>query len=194
MWTSFVGFMGSGKSTLTRLLQDSTRRPVVSLDDEVERRVGLSIPEIFQTRGEPRFREHELEALTGLDPERSLVVDTGGGIVHTPAACALLRQRGVVLWLDVSWDVLRRRLKAGDSGQRPLVERLGWSGLEALFRQRRPLYAAVADFRLRGDDGAPRDLARTAMLRSLLWERRNESRGPARNDSPDTEQNNEGRR
>lgn len=182
MWTSFVGFMGSGKSTLTRLLQDSTRRPVVSLDAEVERREGLSIPEIFQNRGEPRFREHEYEALEGLDPERNLVVDTGGGIVETPAACVLLRQRGVVLWLDVSWDLLRRRLKDEDPGQRPLVERLGWSGLEELFRQRRRLYAAVADFRLRGDDGDPRDLARTAMLRSLLWERRNESRGTGRNE------------
>jgi shikimate kinase len=181
MWTSFVGFMGSGKSTLTRLLHDSTGRPVVSLDDEVERRVGLSIPEIFQNQGEPRFREHEREALEGLDPVRNLVVDTGGGIVQTTEACDLLRQRGVVLWLDVSWDVLRRRLKEEDPGQRPLVGRLGWSGLEELFRQRRRLYAAVADFRLRGDDKNPRDLASTAMLRSLLWERRNESRGSFRN-------------
>ena len=176
MWTSFVGFMGSGKSTLTRLLHDSTRRPVVSLDDEVERRAGASIPEIFRTSGEAAFREMEAAVLADLDPDRSLVVDTGGGIVQTPAACDLLRERGVVLWLDVSWDVLRQRLKREEPGRRPLVERLGWSGLEELFRRRRPLYAAVADFRLRGDDPDPEPLARRAMLRSLLWERRRDSR------------------
>jgi shikimate kinase len=176
MWTSFVGFMGSGKSTLTRLLHESTRRPVVSLDDEVERRAGATIPEIFRTRGETVFRELEVEALAALDPARSLVVDTGGGIVQTPAACDLLRGRGVVLWLDVSWDVLRQRLKREDPAGRPLIGRLGWSGLEELFRRRRALYAAVADFRLRGDAPDPDQLARRAMLRSLLWERRRDSR------------------
>lgn len=178
MWTSFIGFMGSGKSTLTRLLHESTRRPVVSLDDEVERRTGATIPEIFRTRGEPAFRELEFEALAGLDPDRNLVVDTGGGIVQTPGACELLRARGVVLWLDVSWDAVRDRLKRDEPGSRPLVERLGWAGLEELFRRRRPRYAAVADFRLRGDDPDPVALARRAMLRSLLFERRLDSRGP----------------
>jgi shikimate kinase len=177
MWTSFIGFMGSGKSTLTRILHESTSRPVVSLDDEVERRSGTTVGDIFRTRGEPAFRELEHAALAALDPARNLVVDTGGGIVETPAACALLRERGVVLWLDVSWDRIRERLKRAEPGQRPLVDRLGWAGLEELFRRRRPRYAAVADFRLRGDDPDPDAVARRAMLRSLLFERRLDPRG-----------------
>jgi shikimate kinase len=126
MWTSLIGFMGSGKSTLTRRLQVSTRRPLVSLDDEVVGRAGKDIPAIFQDGGEASFRAHELEALKSLDPDRNLVVDTGGGIVHTPEACALLQTRGVVLWLDVPWDVLLRRLRQADPDSRP--SSAGWAG------------------------------------------------------------------
>ncbi|MFO7609830.1 MAG: shikimate kinase [Candidatus Krumholzibacteriia bacterium] len=176
MWTSFVGFMGCGKSTVTRLLQAATSRPLVATDDLVVDRAGLPIAGIFARDGEPAFRRLELEVLTGLDPERSLVVDTGGGVVENPAAVALLRSRGVVIWIDAHWEILRHRLQAQDDGTRPLVARLGWSGLEALHRRRRRLYAAAADFRLRSGESTAEDVARTAMLRSLLWERRREEK------------------
>lgn len=177
MWTSFVGFMGCGKSTVTRLLQAATSRPLVSSDDLVVERAGRPIAEIFAQDGEAAFRRLELEVLRELDPVRSLVVDTGGGLVETPAAAALLRERGVVIWIDAHWEVLRHRLQAQDDGTRPLVARLGWSALEALHRRRRRQYAAAADFRLRSGDGPAADVARTAMLRSLLWERRREGNG-----------------
>ena len=172
MWTSFIGFMASGKSTLTRRLQTTTNRPAVFLDEVIVKQAGCSIAEIFASAGEDSFREKELAALSGLDPERNLVLDTGGGIVQTPAAVDLLRKRGVVIWLDATWDVVRARLKADAPGERPLVERLGWAGIEELFRQRRSLYAAAADFRLRASDLDVDQLAKVSMLRSLIWSRR----------------------
>ncbi len=172
MWTSFIGFMASGKSTLTRRLQVTTNRPAVFLDEVVVREAGCSIAGIFASAGEDSFRSRELAALSGLDPERNLILDTGGGIVQTPAAVDLLRKRGVVIWLDANWDVTRTRLKADTSGERPLLERLGWAGIEDLFRHRRPLYAAAADFRLRTEDLDVDQLARVSMLRSLIWSRR----------------------
>jgi len=174
MWTSFVGFMASGKSTVTRQLQAATSRPLVSSDALVAERAGRAIRDIFAERGEEGFRVLELEVLRELDPERNLLVDTGGGVVETPEAVALLRARGVVIWIDAHWETLRHRLQAQDDGVRPLVDRLGWAGLEALHRRRRRLYAAAADFRLRSGDGPAGAVARTAMLRSLLWERRRE--------------------
>jgi len=178
MWTSFIGFMGSGKSTLTRRLQATTKRPAVSLDEVIVERAGCSIAEIFASGGEAAFREKELAALRELDPARNLVLDTGGGIVQTPPAMDLLRECGVVIWLDASWDVIRSRLKAESPPERPLAERLGWAGLEELYRRRRPLYAAAADFRLRSGDLDGEQLARISMLRSLIWERRREGEAP----------------
>ena len=175
MWTSFIGFMASGKSSLTRRIQATTSRPAVFLDDIIVQEAGFSIADIFTSEGEDSFRARELAALQALDPERSLVLDTGGGIVQTGPAVELLRQRGVVIWLDASWDVIRSRLKADTANERPLVDRLGWSGLEELFRRRRPLYAAAADFRLSSGALDGEQLARISMLRSLIWERRRES-------------------
>jgi shikimate kinase len=175
MWTSFVGFMGSGKSTVTRLLCESTNRPLAVCDELAAARAGRPVPEIFASDGEGAFRALELAVLEELDAARNLVVDTGGGVVENPAAAAVLRRRGVVLWLDAPWTELRHRLQSDDDGAgRPLVAALGWDGLEALYRRRRRLYAAAADFRLRVDDAAPVDVARTAMLRSLLWQRQQE--------------------
>ena len=172
MWTSFVGFMGCGKSTVTRLMQAATSRPLVSTDEAVVEAAGRPIRGIFAREGEAAFRARELAVLRDLDADRNLVVDTGGGMVETPDAVALLRARGVVIWIDAHWEVLRHRLQAQEDGTRPLVERLGWAGLEALHRRRRRLYAAAADFRLRSDREEPAELARSALLRSLVWRRR----------------------
>lgn len=171
MWTSFVGFMGSGKTTVADALQAATGRPVVHLDDAVAARAAQSVADIFAHEGEEAFRRRELAELEALDAGRNLVVDTGGGIIETPAAVDLLRERGVVIWLDAPWEIHRARLKAAAAG-RPLIDRLGWAGLEDLFRRRRSRYAAAADFRLTATATDPDQLARTAMLRSLVWSRR----------------------
>ena len=172
MWTSFVGFIASGKTTVADALQAATGRPVVHVDAAVTARAGATIVEIFAREGEAAFRDRELAELAALDAGRNLVVDTGGGLVETPAATELLRERGVVIWLDAPWEIHRTRLKACPPGERPLLDKLGWAGLEELFRRRRRLYAAAADFRLSATVADPALLARTAMLRSLVWSRR----------------------
>ena len=81
---SLIGFMGSGKSTLGRALADRLDRPFVDTDAEVERMLGLSIREIFETQGEAVFREAEQDVLSdALKPDEPIVLATGGG---TPCA------------------------------------------------------------------------------------------------------------
>ncbi len=162
--------MASGKSKVTANLLASTSRPGVSVDQMVAEKQGLSIAEIFEKHGQAAFRQMELKALADLDPSRNLIVDTGGGIVETTEAVAMLRANGVVIWLDCPWEVVRARLKKATGNVRPLVGELGWEGLEDLFRRRRPLYAAAADFRLHSA-GDLETLSRTAMLRSIIWQR-----------------------
>lgn len=176
MWTSFIGFMASGKSSVTEHMQSATSRPLASVDAEVVRRSGKPISDFFDSQGEEAFRQMELETIRSLDPHRPLLVDTGGGVVHTPAAIEHLRKQGVVIWLDAPWEVFRARLKASDTSTRPLVDRLGWAALEELFRKRRRLYAASADFRVWSQHETVPEIARKCMLRSLIWERRQEGR------------------
>jgi len=142
MWTSFIGFMASGKTSITARLKESTSRPTVSTDQLVVQKTGMSIDDIFAKNGESAFRQLEMGILEDLDPHRNLVLDTGGGILENAGAAQILRSRGVVIWLDASWEDIRSRLAASKSGDRPLLKQLGWPGLESLYRRRRRLYAA----------------------------------------------------
>jgi shikimate kinase len=171
MWTSFIGFLASGKSTCADLLSQGTRQPAVDLDAEVARLAGLAVPEIFRVGGPERFRRLELQVLEELATRRALLLATGAGCVETPRAMELLRRQGVVIWLDAPWEVLRGRLEAAGARRRPVLAHLGWEGLERLYRRRQRLYAAAAHFRLRSDQADPATVARDALLRSLFWRR-----------------------
>ena len=172
MWTTFIGFMGCGKTTVARRLEAGTKRPRLDLDRMIRDQAGLSIEEIFARRGEGAFRELELMALQEAQTRGDLILDPGGGIVETAACTGLLRRQGVVIWLDCSWETARSRILQDGDRSRPLLRRLGGAGLEALFRRRRLLYARAAHFRLFSDRETLDDLAKKAMLWSLLWEGR----------------------
>ncbi len=172
MWTSFIGFMASGKSSAARALSAGALLPALDLDAEVERMAGRSVPELFAGEGVAGFRARELAALQGLDSGRDLLLATGGGVVETPEAARLLRERGVVVWLDAPWEVLRARIEAEGEERRPMVGHLGWAGMERLYRRRCRLYAACAHFRLRSDLASPAAIGRAALARGLFWRRR----------------------
>ena len=173
MWISLIGFMGSGKSTVARLLGERALLPVVDLDREVVRREDASIGVLFRERGEAGFRAAEFAALDSLPPQGDLVIASGGGLVTTPAAVTLMRDRGSVIWLDAPWETLRARLaaaaQAGDD--RPLLAAGDWDAARALDASRRPLYARAADFRVRTDQTAPDITARRVLTRHVAWQR-----------------------
>ena len=175
MWLSLIGFMASGKSTVARELAARALLDVRDLDVEIAAAAGACVPEIFATEGEAAFRRRELDALASLPTGEDLVVACGGGVVETPAARDLLRERGVVVWLDAPWESLRGRLEDSGAEERPLLAG-GWDEVEALFRARLPLYATTAHVRLRSDLSAPGELASRALVgRSRIARRTRET-------------------
>ena len=170
MWITLTGFMGCGKTTVARDMASASSRAIVSLDDLAVQSAGCSVPEFFTRHGEAEYRDLELELLNGLDGDRSLIVDGGGGLVESGSAVDLIRERGVVIWLDEPWDSIRQRLQGAPGMDRPLVERLGWAGLESLYHHRRRLYARAADFRLQGNPASSADLASKALSLCRMWE------------------------
>lgn len=137
----------------------------------------MSVAEIIATRGIEDFRRLEKAALSELPLDRDLLLAVGGGCVETESNVSALQSGGVVIWLDAVWEVLRERIEQGAAvADRPLVAELGWEGLEKLYRWRQRLYAAAADFRIRSDRQSVAATGRSALLKSLLWRRRQRRR------------------
>lgn len=137
-----IGFMGSGKSTVGRILAERLGAPFRDLDETVVGRAGRSIPEVFALEGETGFRALETEALKDLADGPATVIACGGGVVLSPVNRDVLRGSGTVVYLTVTADEALRRI--GDPGSRPVLAAAP-SEAEALLATRHPLYAGVAD-------------------------------------------------
>lgn len=151
-----VGFMGSGKSTVGRMLARHLRFRFLDTDKLVEERAQMKIPEIFANHGEADFRKRETEALASLSEIRRHILATGGGIVTVPENIPLLRSLGMVVLLKADPDEIYRRVSR-NSG-RPLlqVEDPRRRVLD-LMATRQPQYESAAHFqvdstRLRHED------------------------------------------
>ena len=136
-----VGFMGSGKSAVGRLLADELGWSFADIDEDIEKAQGISIAEIFDNRGEQEFRAIEQEALRKRVREvecgKPMVVALGGGAFIEAANRKLLEERGVTIWLDCPFQ----RISARVDGQthRPLAR--DPEKLRQLFDDRRDVYS-----------------------------------------------------
>ena len=95
-----IGMMGSGKTTVGKLLAQRLHRPFVDTDALIEEREGRSIPDIFARDGEGAFRALELEVSRELSSHSDLIIACGGGLPIQDGAIAALKQNGLVFWLD----------------------------------------------------------------------------------------------
>jgi len=145
---ALVGYRGTGKSTVGRLLADRLRRPFVDADDWIVERSGRTIRAIFEESGEPVFRDWEERVLREILVERpDAVVATGGGAVLREANRRLLQSFGLVVWLRAEPDELARRLEA-DAQTREARPSLTSAGtlreILDVLEVRTPLYRAVS--------------------------------------------------
>ena len=130
-----IGMPGCGKTTVGRALAEKLGRTFVDLDEEIVRRAGMPILEIFAREGEVGFRERESVLVREFGERTGLVVSTGGGVVTRRENYIPLKQNGLLLHL-------RRDPAALPTDGRPLSQA---TAPEELWRRRAPLYAAFAD-------------------------------------------------
>lgn len=158
-----TGFMGSGKTTVGRLLSDRLELPFIDLDTEIELRAGMSVREIFELGGEALFRRLEHEALASALGRPEAVIATGGGTVAQEANLRLLETGGVSVWLDPPFSLISERIGVLGKEDRPLFQTEA-QALE-LYRSRLGAYRR-ADVRLEVEPGEePEEVAaRIALL------------------------------
>lgn len=141
-----IGYRGTGKSTVGRLVADRLGRPFVDADRVLEARAGRSIAAIFADQGEAAFRDLEAAILADLTARGDgAILATGGGAILRDSNRAALRRFGVVVWLTADPEILAARLDR-DRDARPALTAAGTlDEIAAVLRDRTPLYRAVAD-------------------------------------------------
>lgn len=142
-----IGYRGTGKSTVGRLVAARLGWAFVDADEELERRAGRTIADIFRTDGEPAFRDLEAAVLADLAARPNLVVATGGGVILRPTNRELLRASGFVAWLRAAPETVWARLQ-GDpttAARRPNLASGGRQEIIDLMAAREPFYRETAD-------------------------------------------------
>lgn len=153
-----IGFMGTGKTTVAKELSNETAMPMMEMDQEIERRSGKKISEIFAEEGETHFRDLETDLLLSLADAKPCIVSCGGGAILREVNRMAMKRLGRVICLEASAEELFRRL-VDESDNRPNMKgRLSVSGIEELLNQRRPMYDDAADFHIMTDGRTIKEL------------------------------------
>ena len=165
MMITLTGFMGSGKTTVGKVLADFLGCPFYDLDDLIVKKAGKSIPDIFAQDGEPAFRELEAQVLrqtVGKYAESTVVLALGGGAILAPASASLLHDKTVCIYLRATLATLLQRL-AGETAGRPLAD----DALAARLASREPIYEETAHVIIDTDGLSPDEVADEIIISAL---------------------------
>ncbi|MDN5346852.1 MAG: shikimate kinase [Clostridia bacterium] len=163
-----IGFMGTGKTIVGRLLAERLGREFIDTDELVEEAMGLSIPLIFRRYGESRFRAEEKAAVARATARQGAVIATGGGAVLDPENVARLKEAGVIIWLQATPEAIFERTGRGEG--RPLLEgRHSVEVIAGLLERRMPYYQQAADLIINTTGRPPEEIARQIEQELNLW-------------------------
>ncbi|MBU1305225.1 MAG: shikimate kinase [Alphaproteobacteria bacterium] len=160
-----VGMMGAGKTTVGRRLAARLNRQFLDSDEEIEKAAQMSIPEIFEQRGEAEFRAGEMRVIARVLKQQGMVLATGGGAFVNVETRGLIKAEAVSVWLKAEIDILFERVSRRSN--RPLLKTANpRETLRKLIDERYPIYAE-ADVTVISRD-VPQDVVAADVVDALL--------------------------
>ena len=157
-----IGYRGSGKSTVARILGERLQQPWLDADDAIEQAAGKSIKQIFAEDGEAVFRDIESRVVAELAAREDVVLALGGGAVLREENRRAIAGRGRIIWLRAAAQALHERISAdAATGQRrpDLTASGGYDEIERLLRQREPIYRGCAELAVDTEGRTPEKIA-----------------------------------
>ena len=144
-----IGFRGTGKTTIGKMLAQRLGKEFVDADEYLEQKEGKTVKDIFAEGGEKLFREIETQIIAELCLLDNRVVATGGGAILREENVKTLKKSGIIILLEADTDTIYKRIHrdARTEQRRPsLTNRNAYEEIEYLLEYRRPLYDKTADF------------------------------------------------
>ena len=166
-----VGYRGSGKTSVGRMIAERIDRPFFDCDALIEERAGCSIAEVFERDGEDAFRELEEAVVRDVAAQARrcpTVVSTGGGAILRESNVRAMQDAGLVVWLDASVETLRRRIDgdAASGTNRPALRGASAADeVESVLSDREPKYRAASHHRVETDARDVEDIAAEIIAR-----------------------------
>lgn len=139
-----IGYRGTGKSTVGKILARKLGRTVVSTDAEIVKRANLSVPDIVKQFGWDHFRDLESAVCRDVAAQDQLIIDTGGGAILRPENVEVLRKTGTLIWLTATVETITRRI-GGDTQRPSLTGTKSFTDeIREVLNERTPKYQAAA--------------------------------------------------
>lgn len=152
-----IGFMGAGKSTIAKELQEMTGMKLVEMDARIVEEQGMSINDIFAKYGESHFRDVEGDLVLAIGDEGNTIVSCGGGVVVRSQNVENMKKSGKIVFLSATPETIYERVK--DSTDRPILNgNMNVEYIAELMEKRREAYENAADFKVMVDEKSISDI------------------------------------
>lgn len=154
-----IGYRGTGKSTVAKIISDKTGMPVFGMDARIVEKAGMSIPDIVADNGWDRFRDLETEVAVEASQKDKCIIDTGGGIITRTENMDVLRKNAIVFWLKADLHTILSRIESSEdrpslTGKKSFLEEV-----EDVLKERTPKYLSSADFSIDTAPYTPQQIA-----------------------------------
>jgi shikimate kinase len=154
-----IGYRGTGKSAVAEILSNALQMKSIGMDAEIVKRAGISIPEIVEKYGWPRFRDMEAELAREIGTKDNIIIDTGGGVIERPENIEDLRRNGLTFWLKASVGVIVKRIETG-TGRPALTKGKSFTEeVTEVLEKRIPKYLSAACYDIDTDNITPDEVA-----------------------------------
>jgi len=154
-----IGYRGTGKSVVGKLLAVCLGMQCVGMDAKIVEKAGMSIPKIVEKFGWPKFRDMESEVARELAGMDKLIIDTGGGVIERPENIKALQTNARIFWLKASVEVIVSRIR--EDTQRPalITGKTFTQEVAEVLEQRIPKYRSAAHYEIDTDPLTPEQVA-----------------------------------
>ena len=154
-----IGYRGTGKSVVGKLISERLRMECISMDEKIVEKAGMSIPDIVENHGWATFRDMESEVVQELAKRDNIIIDTGGGVIERPENIDVLKANAFIVWLKASAGAIVSRIEDGTERPSLTGEKSFTEEVADVLEKRTPKYMSAAHYEVDTEQLFPEQVA-----------------------------------